>query len=61
VRSDAEAERLYEQLVGRLGEAGMVIGAYGGVATIAIPSEQRKVDGLRRQVLDAIEKQEAKR
>lgn len=52
--SDVAAERGYEELVKRAAELGLVVGAYGGVATLAIPSEQRK-HGLRAAVLEAIQ------
>lgn len=50
--ADKDAERIYEELMRTAARAGLVVNAYGGVATIAIPSEQRKA-GLRQNVLDA--------
>ena len=50
--SDAEAEQAYTQILRRAEQAGLIVSAYGGVATIAIPSEQRKAN-LRAIVLQA--------
>lgn len=50
--SDADAERVYEEIARRAASAGLVVSAYGGVMVVAIPSEQRK-QGVRQTVLDA--------
>lgn len=50
--SDKEAERVYEEIMKRAELAGLIVQAYGGVATIAIPVEQRKA-GIRERVLRA--------
>lgn len=53
--SDAEAERVYDDVMRRAAAAGLVVHSYGGVATLAVPCEQRKA-GVRDQVLEAIER-----
>ncbi len=50
---DETVEKLYERLMKEASNAGLIVSAYGGVATVAIPREQRKVPGLRRQCLEA--------
>jgi hypothetical protein len=52
--SDSKVDGIYERLVKEAGAVGLVTFAYGGVATLAIPSEQRKA-GIRGQVLEAAE------
>lgn len=54
---DAEAEHTYTQVLLRAEAAGLIVQAYGGVATLAIPSEQRKA-GLRTNVLMAVQMNE---
>lgn len=56
--TDREAEAAYDRLMKEAAEYGLVVQAYGGVATLAIPEEQRKA-GIRRRVLDAILRREA--
>lgn len=51
---DADAIEVYTQVLRRAETAGLVVQAYGGVATLAIPSEQRKA-GVRATVLQAHE------
>lgn len=51
-----EVCEVYEEVVRRAAEAGLVVNAYGGVATLAIPREQRRAEGVREQVLAAIER-----
>ena len=48
---DADAEKRYTELLKDAEGYGLIVQAYGGVATIAIPSEQRKHKGLRENVL----------
>jgi hypothetical protein len=49
---DREADATYERLLKQAEAAGLIVQAFGGVATLAIPSEQRKA-GIRQQTLDA--------
>lgn len=49
---DAQAEQTYTTLLKQAEAAGLIVQAYGGVATLAIPSEQRKA-GVRQTVLQA--------
>jgi len=49
---DDAAERAYEEILKRAELFGLVVQAYGGVATIAIPREQRSA-GIRARVLEA--------
>ncbi len=51
--TDEAAEAAYDEIM-KLAEAhALIIGAYGGVATLAIPREQRTRAGLRERVLQA--------
>jgi len=50
--SDVEANRLYVQALAMAEAGGLIVQAYGGVATIAVPEEQRKA-GIRDRVLEA--------
>ena len=53
VPSDAEVLRGYERIMEIARPLGIVVQSYGGVTTLALPSEQRKATGLRQQVLAA--------
>lgn len=50
--SDADADRAYSRVLAEAERFGLIVQAYGGVATIAIPAEQRKA-GVRGSVLEA--------
>jgi hypothetical protein len=52
--SDTAAEQAYAQIMKLAEQHALIVNAYGGVATIAIPREQRKAD-LRAVVLQAHE------
>ena len=47
---DAEVEAFYAEFMAKASKLGLIVQAYGGVGTIAIPREQRKA-GIRQQVL----------
>lgn len=49
---DAAAEKVWDQIMALASRNALIVGAYGGVATLAIPSEQRKA-GVRELVLRA--------
>lgn len=55
--TDAEAEAVYERVVSLAAAAGLVVQAYGGVATLATPTEQRRA-GLRERTLAAVRLEE---
>ena len=58
--TDAEAARLWDQCM-KLAEQGcLIVYAYGGVATLSMPEEQRK-NGVREMVLQAHERNEVQR
>lgn len=50
VVTDKAADAVYADVMRRAAEAGLVVQAYGGVATLAVPMEQRKA-GIREEVL----------
>lgn len=58
--TDKDAEALYARLMREASEAGLIVQAYGGVATVAIPREQRKREGLRAEVLQAAQLNETR-
>ena len=50
--SDERAGKLWDQLMKLAEEGCLIVNAYGGVATLAVPREQRSA-GCRDQVLQA--------
>lgn len=50
--NDDEAEKVWNEILLKAADAGLVVQAYGGVATLAMPDEQRKA-GIRERVLRA--------
>jgi hypothetical protein len=50
--SDADAEKAWDRIMRIAEQHALVVQAYGGVATLAIPAEQRKA-GIREQTLRA--------
>lgn len=55
--SDADAERAYGEIMRTAQAHGLIVQAAGGVATIAIPAEQRKA-GIREHVLKMVRMRE---
>lgn len=55
--SDQDACEVYQRALKLAEEAGLIVCAYGGIATIATPDEQRKA-GVRESVLCAIQRSE---
>lgn len=50
--TDKQAGKVWDEIMRKAEEAGLIVQAYGGVATLAIPEEQRKA-GIRERVLRA--------
>lgn len=50
--SDQQAEKAWDQIMELARANALIVDAYGGVATLAVPSEQRKA-GIRERVLRA--------
>jgi hypothetical protein len=50
--SDAEAEKAWDEIMKIASKHGLIIQAYGGAATLALPQVQRRA-GLRERVLRA--------
>lgn len=48
---DEAAGRAWDQIMRLAQDHALIVQAYGGVATLAIPREQRAVEGLRERVL----------
>lgn len=59
VPSDGAAIKAWKQIMDLASSHGLILQAYGGVATLALPSDQRRA-GLRHQVLQAIQMNETK-
>ncbi len=49
--SDAAAEAAWEEIMAIASRHALILEAYGGVATLALPRAQREVPGLRERVL----------
>lgn len=50
--SDTKAEKAWDQIMAIAEKHALIVQAYGGVATLAVPIEQRKA-GVRERVLRA--------
>jgi hypothetical protein len=51
--ADAAAEMAWDTIMDLAEKNGLIVSAYGGTATLAIPRNQREVAGLREKVLRA--------
>ena len=49
--SDQEAEAAWSEIMAIADKNALIVNAYGGVATLALPREQRTQEGLRERVL----------